>query len=85
MARALRDSMEDAFPELTSRGIKPRKSGTRGSGFLRGTHCPAVICEPFFGTNPDVDWPIAVAEKPLIAQVIADGLMLYQDLISKWG
>ena len=84
LARALRDSMEDAFPDLTSRGIKARKSGTRGSGFLRGTHCPVIICEPFFGTNPDVDWPVASNEKPKIAQAIADGLLLYQELVSKW-
>lgn len=44
-------AFRDAFPERRSRGIKPRDSGDRGSGFLQKTHCPAIIAEPFFGTN----------------------------------
>lgn len=35
-------------------GIKAL-AGDRGSGFLSKTPCPAVICEPFFGSNV-TDW-----------------------------
>ena len=83
MARALRDSMEDAFPQLTSRGVKARGKGSRGAMFLRTTHCPAVIAEPFFGTNPD-DWELALKHKEGLAHAIAGGLFLYKELASRW-
>lgn len=44
-----------AFPTMPQRGLKPRGPGDRGAEFLKLTHCPAVIAEPFFGDNP-VDW-----------------------------
>jgi len=83
LARSLRDSMEDAFPTFTSRGIKARQKGSRGAGFLRLTHCPAVIAEPFFGTNTQ-DWDIAIAHKEGLATTIAGGLVLYSELASQW-
>jgi len=83
LARTLRDSFEDSFPQFTSRGIKPRKKGSRGSAFLRNTHCPAVICEPFFGTNED-DWELATQHSTGIASAIAGGIILYKDLVGKW-
>ena len=42
LATALRDEMDESFPEMASRGIKPRGPRQRGSAFLRKTHCPAV-------------------------------------------
>lgn len=39
------------YPALTRRGLLPRGPADNGAGFLRGTHCPAVILEPFFGSN----------------------------------
>lgn len=83
LARSLRDSMEDSFPMFTSRGIKPREKGSRGAAFLRLTHCPAVIAEPFFGSNKD-DWDIATKHKEGVAAAIASGVMLYTELASRW-
>lgn len=37
------------------RGVKGRVKGDRGSSLLRNTAAPAVILEPFFGTNTS-DW-----------------------------
>tara|TARA_B100000579_G_C22711882_1_gene794983 strand:- start:870 stop:1100 length:231 start_codon:yes stop_codon:yes gene_type:complete len=76
--------MEDTFPLFTSRGIKFRRKGHRGAGFLRLTHCPAVIAEPFFGSCKDPDWDLAVNHKEGIAKSIAGGISLYKDLVSKW-
>ena len=83
LARCLRDSTEDAFPQFTSRGIKERGKGSRGASFLRLTHCPAVIAEPFFGTNK-TDWQLATEHKDGLAMAIAGGIVLYNELASKW-
>jgi N-acetylmuramoyl-L-alanine amidase len=83
LARSLRDSMEDTFTDFTSRGIKARGKGSRGAAFLRLTHCPAVIAEPFFGTN-EMDWDLATAHKDGLAHTIAGGLVLYDELASQW-
>jgi N-acetylmuramoyl-L-alanine amidase len=39
------------FPNIKSRGIKPKTKADRGGKFLELTHCPAIILEPFFGSN----------------------------------
>ena len=83
LSRALRDSFEDVFPQLTSRGIKPRKKGSRGAMFLRTTSMPACIVEPFFGTNEE-EWEFAVKHKKGIADSIAGGLKLYNDICCNW-
>ena len=79
LARALRDSYEDAFPQATSRGIKPRKKGSRGALFLRSTCMPACIVEPFFGTS-EKEWDFALKHKEGMASAIAGGLLLYKDI-----
>lgn len=53
-------------------GVKPL-AGDRGSGFLSKTHCPAVICEPFFGTNP-ADWRRGLNGRDALAEAYADAL-----------
>ena len=83
LARALRDSFEDCFPQLISRGIKPKQKGSRGAGFLRLTHCPAVIAEPFFGTNNE-DFDLALNSKEGMALSIAGGIELYRELSERW-
>ena len=83
LARSLRDSMEDAFPQFTSRGIKARGKGSRGASFLRLPNCPAVIAEPFFGTNQD-DWQLAKDHRDGLATAITGGIVLYNELASKW-
>lgn len=51
LASAFRYQFAKVFPEIVDRGIKPRFSNDRGAEFLRLTRCPAIICEPFFGSN----------------------------------
>ena len=74
LAQCLDRRMCETFPEHKRRGLKPiRTEQERGGTFLMRTHCPAVICEPFFGNNPD-DWTLAMAHRDLLARVIADGI-----------
>lgn len=58
---------------IPARGIKPVDNFGRGSEFVRRTHCPAVICEPFFGSN-EGDWKLATTNQDKIAIAIANGL-----------
>lgn len=74
LASSINAEMCLIVPRIKSRGVKPKTSADRGAEFLRGTHCPAVICEPFFGRNPS-DWQIATAEKRGIARAIALGII----------
>lgn len=74
LAQCLQRRMVETFPEHKNRGIKPvRALAENGGGFLKKTHCPAVICEPFFGTNPN-DWQLGTAHRDLLARLIADGI-----------
>jgi N-acetylmuramoyl-L-alanine amidase len=50
-AKCFSDGMLRDFPAFRSRGLLPVTAGMNGRGFLYGTHCPAVILEPFFGSN----------------------------------
>jgi N-acetylmuramoyl-L-alanine amidase len=61
-----------------TRGAKPLDGSDRGALFVRDTHCPAVICEPFFGSSFH-DWPKADREKERIAIAIAEGVLTYFD------
>ena len=63
----------EAVPELRQRGVKAKGKGDRGGAFLRVTHCPALIAEPFFGSNEE-DWQIAIEKKVAIAKAIAHGI-----------
>lgn len=58
---------------IPARGVKQAGPGGRGAAFLRLTHCPAVICEPFFGTNR-ADWAWAREHAADLARAIAEGL-----------
>jgi len=64
------------FPKSKSRGIKAVDRSGRGSLYLRKTPCPAIICEPFFGSNID-DWATYSGAKHELAQVYADACMSY--------
>jgi N-acetylmuramoyl-L-alanine amidase len=76
LATCLLARYQAAFPEIPLRGIKPKTAGDRGAEFLKLTHCPAVICEPFFGDNQE-DWKIATDRKSDIARAIAAGIHDY--------
>lgn len=74
LAQCLDRRMCEAFPALRRRGLVAiRQEKERGGGFLRKTPCPAVICEPFFGTNR-VEWDFYSARRDELAQVMADGM-----------
>jgi N-acetylmuramoyl-L-alanine amidase len=51
IAESFEEAFSAAFPQIPSRGIKPIGRASRGGTFLRNTHCPAIITEPFFGSN----------------------------------
>jgi N-acetylmuramoyl-L-alanine amidase len=55
LAESLQTRHGDSYPADRDRGIVPINGADRGAGFLRGTPCSAVICEPFFGSN-DMEW-----------------------------
>jgi N-acetylmuramoyl-L-alanine amidase len=74
LADALRGAYSEAFPSAVSRGSKPKVSGDRGGEFLKLTHCPAVIAEPFFGSNPQ-EWQIAASSVTAIAEAMAEGMI----------
>lgn len=78
LAESIHAEMCLFIPEIKSRGIKPKAASDRGAEFLRGTHCPAVIAEPFFGSNP-ADWQTATIRKHSIACAIATGILGYLD------
>lgn len=76
LASELRTAHRGVFPDQVDRGLKPRGSGDRGALFLRWTTCPAVICEPFFGDNPD-EWSVfgTDAGRARLATAVADGIL----------
>jgi N-acetylmuramoyl-L-alanine amidase len=75
LADSLDYEMRLQFPPVIhpARGIKPRNSLDRGAEFLRRPHCPAIIAEPFFGSNAE-DWKLATLHKDKVAIAIANGL-----------
>jgi N-acetylmuramoyl-L-alanine amidase len=73
LAQCLDRRMVETFPEHKRRGLKAIFGADRGGTFLRKLRCPAVICEPYFGSNPR-DWSLAMAHRDLLARVIADGI-----------
>ena len=75
LAKALERSFSIAFPSTRSRGLKAKKSGDRGSLFLRSTHCPAIIAEPFFGSSQS-DWRTFRNAQREVARAIAAGIAL---------
>lgn len=73
LAQALNRSMISAFPDHQARGLQSVTAKGRGAEFLRCTPCPAVICEPYFGSNP-AEWAWVKSHQHELAQAIADGI-----------
>jgi N-acetylmuramoyl-L-alanine amidase len=70
---ALAERLEAAFDVgIPARGVKPIDMSGRGGVFLKSVPPPAVIAEPFFGSNID-DWRIA-QDKPAITRCMAKGI-----------
>lgn len=76
LADALCKEFATRFPARKNRGAKAKTSGDRGAEFLRLTHCPAVIAEPFFGDNPN-EWEFATKHVDEIADAIVAGIFSY--------
>jgi N-acetylmuramoyl-L-alanine amidase len=66
------------LPGIRRRGLKLKVRGDKGAEFLKLTHCPAVIAEPFFGSNPS-DWKTACDKRDCIARAIAEGVAEWLD------
>jgi len=66
------------FPLARNRGVKGIGKGSRGATFLRTTHCPAIITEPFFGSNWQ-DWIMFADQEATLSQAIALGVKQWAD------
>lgn len=75
LAEELLDAQHEHFPQARNRGIKTPMDG-RGDGFLKYTHCPAVICEPFFGTNKS-EWDLYSHSQDKLADSYVSGITNY--------
>lgn len=76
LAAWLTDFHRGQFPANFSRGLQAIDKTGRGYSFLHETPCPAVICEPFFGTNPD-EWANYTAALDKLALVYASALIRF--------
>lgn len=72
LADKINQAVTAAVPGIRPRGLKPKNSADRGAEFLKGTHCPAVICEPGFGSNVR-DWQQLQDHRSELARAIAAG------------
>ena len=78
LASMLRNEMEKSYPDMKSRGAKPRGPKQRGSYFLRKVRPVAVIAEPFFGSNVD-EWGMINNNRGRLAGVYARAITNYAD------
>ncbi|MEI6655822.1 MAG: N-acetylmuramoyl-L-alanine amidase [Verrucomicrobiota bacterium] len=77
LAQCLNKSMQAAFPQLPDRGIKPLTNKDNGWGFVYGTPCPAVICEPGFGSDA-FDFELLDDHQETYAIALADALIAWK-------
>lgn len=78
LAASLISTHSKGLPGFKNRGPKPIDANDRGGSFLRLTDCPAVICEPFFGSN-DKEWDFYSVNYSKLAEVYADAIVTYKD------
>ena len=74
LATKLSTSLVKFFPNRKNRGLKAINSADRGGLFLRKTHCPAVICEPFFGSNASENC-MFFSKREELAKAYAEGIL----------
>jgi N-acetylmuramoyl-L-alanine amidase len=74
LALALERRYALTFQDARRRGVLPRKRADRGALFLQRTHCPSVICEPFFGSNAK-EWAAARRNDSHIIATLAAGVL----------
>jgi N-acetylmuramoyl-L-alanine amidase len=51
LAQAFNAQFSKDHPNIRARGIKGITAKDRGGAFLRVTHCPSLVVEPFFGSS----------------------------------
>lgn len=73
LAQCLQRAMMAARPGHKIRGLVSVFYKSRGEAFLRSMPCPAVIAEPFFGSNPQ-EWQWAQTCQPELAEILAAGI-----------
>ena len=73
LANCMQQAILESFPGTRDRGIKGKEKGARGSFFLRMTHCPAVLVEPFFGSNAE-DWNTFTNAQQQLGYAYADAV-----------
>lgn len=65
------------FPKAKARGLVSIDSEQdRGGGFLKRTHCPAAILEPFFGNNPK-EWESYSTNMNRLADMYSSAITKY--------
>lgn len=74
LALALESRYARAYEQAKRRGVKSLSKSDRGALFLEGTHCPAVICEPFFGSNAE-EWKRATSGEAQLVAALAAGIV----------
>lgn len=75
LAQCLQDQVVETFG-VKDRGVKPKTAKSRGARFLKETHCPAVITEPFFGSNQE-DWDMFEHSFDTLGSSLAKGFINY--------
>jgi N-acetylmuramoyl-L-alanine amidase len=83
-ARCLERAMKAEYPGTLARGCKALGGRDNGFQFLAKAPCPAVIAEPFFGTNAD-DWALMDGDRPRLARTLAAGLAAALDILTGKG
>jgi N-acetylmuramoyl-L-alanine amidase len=76
LAQSFIDQHSATIPGQVDRGAKPISTGERGNLFLIKTKPPAVICEPFFGSNP-TEWVLFDGNQEQLSELYADALQNY--------
>lgn len=76
LASCFNQTFKESFPNAKARGIKYVDKDDRGSLFLRITRCPAIILEPFFGSNKK-ETDFYTQNKATLASVYARALTNY--------
>ena len=79
LALSVQTRMVDALG-LPDRGVKRIYDRERGWSYLSGTSMPAIIVEPYFGSNPG-DTARATERSAELAQAIAQGIADYMETV----
>jgi N-acetylmuramoyl-L-alanine amidase len=74
LASCFHFEFKKAYPQLRSRGLKPLNSTSRGAAFVQRTHCPAILMEPFFGSN-EKECDFFADRKDELAKVYSDAIL----------